>query len=124
MQMTSPGVLDSTGVAIGNPNAASSSSLSRRGGVSGVLSGAPPRIRDYSEYGIPTSTPNAGGIGSPPHPQGAVAMTTATPPSAAGGGGGKQIPSSQTTGYNTSNSNNNKSTSSGGGSMRYREGQA
>ncbi|KAL5964636.1 Cell adhesion molecule-related/down-regulated by oncogene [Taenia solium] len=125
MQMTSPVGLDSAGVAIGNPNAASSSSLSRRGGVSGVLSGAPPRIRDYSEYGIPTSTPNAGGIGSPPHPQGAVVMTTATPPSAAGGGGGgKQIPASQTAGYNTSNSNNNKSTSSGGGSMRYREGQA
>ncbi|KAL5105771.1 Hemicentin-2 [Taenia crassiceps] len=128
MQITSPGGLESAGMAIGNPNAASSSSLSRRGGVSGVLSGAPPRIRDYSEYGIPTSTPNAGGIGSPPHPQGVAAMATATPPSASGGGGGggggKQIPASQPTGYNTGNSNNNKSTSSGGGSMRYREGQA
>lgn len=124
MQMTSPGGLDSAGVAIGNPNAASSSSLNRRGGVSGVLSGAPPRIRDYSEYGIPTSTPNAGGIGSPPHPQGVVAMPTPTPPSASGGGGGKQIPASQTTGFNNNNNGNKSTSSGGGGSMRYREGQA
>ena len=121
MQMSSSGLDNSNNpISIGNPNVGSSS-LNRRG-----LSGAPPRIRDYSEYGIPTSTPNAPGIGGSVQqvPQGLVAMSTAA-------GGIKQIPQAltqQTTGYGNSTvvtaNNNNNNPGGGVGGMRYREGQA
>ncbi|VDN96942.1 unnamed protein product [Rodentolepis nana] len=106
MQMGDPS--NQGGVVMGNP--ANSGSLSRRGGPKpgSVLSGAPPRIRDYSEYGIPTSVP--GNPMSQPPPPGVVAMTS---PAAANSNSGKpQLPSGA-------------SQSAGGtGSLRYREGQA
>ncbi|KAM7534572.1 hypothetical protein Aperf_G00000109056 [Anoplocephala perfoliata] len=99
MQMgnhTNPG-----GVVMSNPN---SSSLNRRGGgnTGSVLGGAPPRIRDYSEYGIPTSVPNSGSGNVSQPPPGVVAMTAAS--------NNKQLPATPQSG--------------GSGSLRYREGQA
>lgn len=106
MQMGDPS--NQGGVVMGN--LANSGSLSRRAGPNpgSVLGGAPPRIRDYSEYGIPTSVP--GNSMSQPPPASVVAITG---PSAATNNNNKpQLP-------------NSASQNAGGtGSLRYREGQA
>lgn len=101
-----------SGVVMGNP--ANSSSLSRRAGgqnPGSVLGGAPPRIRDYSEYGIPTSVPGGGVMNQPP-PPGVVAMASPAGTMNNNVANKPQLPPapSQNVG--------------GTGSLRYREGQA
>ncbi|VDL11768.1 unnamed protein product [Hymenolepis diminuta] len=106
MQMGDPS--NQGGVVMGN--LANSGSLSRRAGPNpgSVLGGAPPRIRDYSEYGIPTSVP--GNSMSQPPPASVVAITG---------------PSATTNNNNKPQLPNSASQNTGGtGSLRYREGQA
>uniref|UniRef100_A0A5K3F7L3 Fibronectin type-III domain-containing protein n=1 Tax=Mesocestoides corti TaxID=53468 RepID=A0A5K3F7L3_MESCO len=98
-------------------------SLNRRGGSlsgSGLLVGPPPRIRDYSEYGIPTGIPtnNGGGGGctETPKPGMMMAMNAAPAPSVSN----KQAQAQ----HQQQQAYNGGMVQSTPTSTRYREGQA